>query len=39
MGTKVTGQYDNRDDASLYITILTPDDQRRVVFCTVGKSG
>ena len=35
---KVRAQYDNRDDGSLYITISTPDDQRRVVFCAVGKS-
>ena len=34
---RVRAQYDNRDDRSLYITISTPDDQRRVVFCTVGK--
>ena len=35
---KVRAKYDNRDDGSLYITISTPDDQRRVVFCAVGKS-
>ena len=35
---KVRAQYDNRDDGSLFITISTPDDQRRVVFCAVGKS-
>ena len=35
---KVRAQYNNRDDGSLYITILTLDDQRRVVFCAIGKS-
>ena len=34
---KVRAQYDNRDDGSLYITISTPDDQRWVVLCAVGK--
>ena len=33
---KTRAQYDNRDDGSLYITISTPDDQRKVVFCAVG---
>jgi len=33
---KTRAQYDNRDDASLYIPISTPDDQRKVVFCAVG---
>ena len=35
---KVRAQYDNRDEGSLYITISTPDEQRRVVFCAIGKS-
>ena len=34
---KVRAQYDNRDNGSLYITISTQNDQRRVVFCAVGK--
>ena len=33
---KTRAQYENRDDGSLYITISTPDDQRKVVFCAVG---
>ena len=33
---KTRAQYDNRDDGSLYITISTPDNHRKVVFCAVG---
>ena len=35
--SKTRAEYDNRDDGSLYITISTPNEQRRVVFCAVGK--
>jgi len=37
-GRKTRAQYANRDDGSLYITISTPDDQRKVVFCAVGST-
>jgi len=35
---KVRAQYDNRADGSLYITISTPDDEKVVTFCGVGKT-
>jgi len=35
---KAHAQYDNRDDGSLYISISAPDDQRKVVFCAVGRT-
>ena len=35
---KTRAQYDNRADGSLHITISTPDDERMVTFCGVGKT-
>ena len=35
---KMCAQYDNRDDGSLHITISTPDDEKVVTFCGVGKT-
>ena len=31
-------QYNNRADGSLHITISTPDDEKIVTFCGVGKT-
>ena len=35
---KARAQYDNRDNGSLYISISAPDNQRKVVFCAVGRT-